>query len=542
MNRDMRNAEKGMVNVFECERDSSTMTLEQKLGMVMVGTCTHGADDLDYTFDLIRQKRLGAIWINQDRADASEIMARVKELATYPILICTDAENGFGDYTIAQAISLAAIGDSDLGYTFGKVTAVQMRQLGYNVVCNPVVDMASHNAPCGTLTRSFGSDKKRVARMVSAIARGMREAGVLTVAKHYPGGGNEQCVDTHMQEAVSMSTREELLDYHLYPYLEIMRNGHLCGVMTGHKRFPFIDPQHPASLSQRVIDVLREQGFDGLTMTDALVMMGVVLKYGQYRPIGLSIAAGNDLALPWGPSNRESMEALQNAYQEGVITDSRLDQAVRRVLAAQHLTLEPPEVTAITEQDREDFRRMNRDCIAVISDPGLSAAIPVNGKHLFVVLTEMNSDLNSGMADVDPQPREWYRPDQIARKIQSLFPASEVAFIHEFPTAAQNSQVLGKQLAFDDVVFVTFFKSAAYIGPECLTTRIIALMNALQTTKRICAVVHFGNPLVMEDIPHVPRILFGYCSRACTENAMDILSGQYPALGQVPVPIRLKED
>lgn len=514
------------------------LTVEQKLGMVFVATCTHGDEDMAFTLDMIRAHRLGAIWVDPLDPRLARIMQDIKAAADYPILICTDAENGFGPYQIAQAISLATTDNPALAYAFGKVTALQLKALGYNVVCNPVLDLSHGNAPCGSVTRSFGCDPVKVAQIGGAVARGMRDAGVLTVAKHYPGGSTSQ-TDTHMMEAVSSRTELELLDHDLYPYLEIMKQGHLCGIMTAHRRFPQIDPSRPASLSEKVIGILRDQGFDGIAMTDALVMMGIVLKYGLYDCNGLAIAAGNDLALPWGISNQKAYEALSEAYRQGVITDARLDEAVRRVLAAQHQTLTEPATKEISEQDKLDIQTINRDCIVAVTEEGLSPSISREGKHLFVILTETDADPDA-KTDVDPRPRDWYKPDRIAEKLLAAFYHSQVMTINQFPTASQNVSVFDRQLECDDVVFVTFFKSSAYIGPECLTTRIIALMEALQSTNRISAVVHFGNPYVMEDVPHVPRILFGFCSEACTMNTIDVLCGDYPAKGRLPFTIKLK--
>jgi hypothetical protein len=65
-------------------------------------------------------------------------------------------------------------------------------------------------------------------------------------------------------------------------------------------------------------------------------------------------------------------------------------------------------------------------------------------------------------------------------------------------------------------------------------------MDALQSTDRIVAHLHFGNPFVAEDAPYVPRRIIGYASRECVANALDILAGDAPAVGTLPFDLQFK--
>jgi hypothetical protein len=94
-----------------------------------------------------------------------------------------------------------------------------------------------------------------------------------------------------------------------------------------------------------------------------------------------------------------------------------------------------------------------------------------------------------------------------------------------------------KQQLYDDIVYITYYSSMCFIGRECLTPRTIDMMDALQSTDRIVAHLHFGNPFVAADAPFVPRILLGYTSNECVMNAFEILAGNAPALGIVPYEI-----
>ena len=519
------------------EIDRSTLTMEQKLGMLLCATLGYGEEDVQDALDLIRERKLGAVWVQPGYKNAMDIIRRVREEADYPILIMTDAENGYGDHKIPASIAIAAAHRSEeIAYSFGRITATLHRQMGYNVVCNPIIDVSGkQNAPCGSKTRNFGADKERTARLGAAVARGMHEAGILTVGKHYPFGGEGMPYDSHMREGFTTSTREELIEGPMYPCRKLMEEGLLDGIMVGHKRCVKVDPERPASLSKPMLDIIRELGFDGFIITDALNMMGIVLKYGYTDPIGMCVAAGCDIPLPWATKTKPSYEALLECYRKGILTDADVETALDRVLAAQHKVALLPEPGEVLTEDAENIRSLHRECIAARLEEGLTPAISRDGKHLFTIVT----DERIAEPDVDytPGPRDWFFPYKIAAAIRKLFPNSEVVTIPIYPTSNSNIPYFDKQTQYDDIVFITNYQTAAYTGREHLTTRVVDLMDALQSTDRIVAHLHFGNPFVAADAPYVPRILLGHTSELCVMDALEILAGNAPALGTVPYEI-----
>ena len=519
------------------ELNRQELTIEQKLGQLLCATLGYGEADVEDALALIRERKLGAVWVQPHYENAMDIIRRVRETADYPILIMTDAENGYGDYKIPAAIAIAAAYKSEeIAYSFGRITATLHRRMGYNIVCNPVIDVTSkYNAPCGSKTRNFGADKERTATLGAAVARGMHDAGIMTVGKHYPFGGKGMPYDSHMRESVSTSTKEEMLEGPIYPCLKLMAEGLLDGLMVGHKCCVNIDPDRPATLSKPVIDIIREQGFDGFLITDALNMMGIVLKYGYTDPIGMTVAAGCDIPLPWATKTKPSYEAMLECYKKGILTDEDVERALTRVLAAQHKAAMLPEPGEVLAEDEKNIRRLHRDCIAARCAEGLAPSISKEGKHLFTIVT----DERIAEPDVDytPGPRDWFFPYKIAARIRELFPNSEVVTIPVYPTTNSNIPYFDKQTQFDDIVFITNYQTAAYTGREHLTTRVVDLMDALQSTDRIVAHLHFGNPFVAADAPYVPRILLGHTSELCVMDTLEILAGDAPALGSIPYEI-----
>ena len=141
---------------------------------------------------------------------------------------------------------------------------------------------------------------------------------------------------------------------------------------------------------------------------------------------------------------------------------------------------------------------------------------------------------------VDTFSNGWHYPTKITNKIKETFPNSHVEPFFQFPTQGQNGRILSRSLDYDQVIFITFSESLAYCGKEHLTRRVETLISAMQYTDRISTVIHYGNPTVLENLPHIPRIIFGGVSTAATLGAVDVLAGDYPANGKPTYEVKLK--
>ena len=516
------------------ELDKSKLTTEQKLGLLLCANLNHGDKDVDDAVELIKNHSLGAVWVTHHHKQRDEIIAKVKEAADYPIIIMCDAENGCAPHNIPGPISLTAAHESEVyAYSFGRATAALCAKTGYNTVCNPLLDRRKVNSPCGGMTRTMGPDKQVVSRLGAAIARGLHDGGVLTIAKHYPSSQKTLPYDTHMREGFDMDTREELIEDALYPYRKMIEEDLIDGVMVGHNLLPNIDPDRPASLSRPVLDVLRDCGFKGFYISDALNMMGVVLKYGNYVTTPMAVEAGCDMPLSWGIPCLEAVEALKKGYSDGMITDEQLEISLDRVLAAHHRIMLLPKEQPLYDEDVANIERINRECISAVCAEGYTPAINTEGKHLFVIMTDGDASLDKVEYDAFFS-NSFYNPKAIADKIKSLFPNSFVVTHPEYPNLHQNMRLFKTQESYEDIVWITSYATQCFIGKECLTRRTVDLMDALQSTDRIVAHLHFGNPFVATDAPFIPRVLLGWNSAQCINNTLDILAGKAEALGTQP--------
>lgn len=504
------------------------LTLEQKIALTICATPIIGDKEIEPLIEMAKKRMLGSVYTSRP-----EWIAKIQEAADYPIMFV--GLPSAPELKIPQLISItAAGGKEEYAYSYGKAVAMASRKLGVNANNEMVVDLpTTGNMPCGTAMRGFGGDIHNTTRLAVAMAHGLRDGGVLNIPKHYPGA-NDLPYDSHMREGVINATEQELLKTRLLPYLEMMREGVIDGIMPGHKRDVKIDPEMPTSLSKKMLDIIRKQGFDGFYLSDALAMMGIVLKYGKLEPAAIALGAGDDFPLPWDVSTPDVYENMLDAYRRGVFTEEDVNNSVRRLIEAQNKIIEGSKIPIeIDEADLENIRKINEECIYERVEEGTSPDISRDGRHYFVIMVEESQRLCLDDENL-PGPKGWYYPVDIAKYIKELFPNSTVKTVTQFPHYDNTREILEGQTEYDDVVFMTFYKSEAYTGREYLTSRIVDLMDALQSTERISAHIHIGNPYVGAQAPYTPRYINAYCSARSINYALDVLAGIRTAKGKLP--------
>jgi beta-N-acetylhexosaminidase len=214
--------------------------------------------------------------------------------------------------------------------------ASRMHDLGFNMNLAPVLDVNVNPRNPVIGIRAFSDNVALVSRLGAEFIRGQQDADVVTVAKHFPGHGPVDSDSHQTLPVVRASAAETRL--HLQPFVAAIDAG-LDGMMTAHIAAPALSGDDtPATLSTRVLDgVLRQElGFDGLVLTDELEMHAIDRRYGVGRAAVLAVKAGADMVLiPWRVEKKtEVWEALLLAVQSEELPRARLDQAVRRILAA----------------------------------------------------------------------------------------------------------------------------------------------------------------------------------------------------------------
>ena len=222
-------------------------------------------------------------------------------------------------------------------YAIARDRGAKMRGLGITIDFAPGVDVTDAADSSVIGDRSFGADPTTVTDYAGAYARGLRDAGVLPVLKHFPGHGAGSG-DTHTGSASTPSI-EELKNHDLIPYRTLTAQAPV-GVMVGHIEVPGLTGNEPASLSPQAYALLRSGGyggppFGGVVFTDDLSgMQAISARLGVPDAVLRSLQAGADVAL-WLSTGEVPavLDRLEKAVGAGELTMSGVDAAVSRIVA-----------------------------------------------------------------------------------------------------------------------------------------------------------------------------------------------------------------
>ena len=251
-----------------------------------------------------------------------------------PMLIAADLERGAGQQVAGLTefpppLALAALEDAAVVRWAGAVTAQEARAVGINWVFAPVGDLDVLADNPIVQTRAFGGDPNRVASLVRTWIEGCQDAGALACAKHFPGHGRTT-VDSHIALPVVSESADTLRDSDLLPFSIAVECG-VASMMTAHVAYPALDASGlPATISAPIMAELRGRlRFDGLVVTDALIMDGALVGRRESDAAVQAVQAGVDLLL-YPNDARRVRDALEQALASGTLAPTRLAESLRR--------------------------------------------------------------------------------------------------------------------------------------------------------------------------------------------------------------------
>ena len=319
----------------------SSMTTRDKLAqLLMVGV--RSGDDAQA---VVANNHVGGIFIGS-WTDLSmltnEMVKNLSATTALPVAVSVDEEGGrvarlsklIGPAPSAKA--LAQMHTPDEVYSMALDRGHRMRGLGVTVDFAPDVDVTE--APDDTVIgdRSFGSDPAKVTEYAGAYARGLRDAGLLAVLKHFPGHGHGSG-DSHTGGVVTPPL-SALQNDDLVPYRTLVTAAPV-GVMVGHLQVPGLTGTDPASLSRAAVQLLRTgtgyngPAFDGPVFTDDLSSMAAINdRYSVPDAVLRALQAGNDVAL-WVTTAEVPavLDRLEKAVAAGELTMPNVDASVVRI-------------------------------------------------------------------------------------------------------------------------------------------------------------------------------------------------------------------
>jgi beta-glucosidase-like glycosyl hydrolase len=321
------------------------MTLSQKVAQLMVIRVPLNMSDREQRkFEqTLRETEVGGVCFFVGTAQQTlPLIRRFQSLSRVPLLVCIDAEWGLG-MRLKDCYAFPQNGDfgllppemDTLLYDMGREIGLQCKHMGIHVNFAPVVDVNSNPDNPVIGPRSFSADPKRVAQLGIQYMKGLQSAGVMAVAKHFPGHGDTK-TDSHFDLPVINHTREYMDTVDLYPFQQLIDAG-VEGIMTAHLQVNAYEsqPNCPSSLSSHLVNELLRQRmkFSGMVITDGLDMQGVTKYYNQGEGELAALLAGSDiLLLP--PDVPRAIKRICEAAESDPDLARLVDMRCRRVLRA----------------------------------------------------------------------------------------------------------------------------------------------------------------------------------------------------------------
>jgi beta-N-acetylhexosaminidase len=302
-----------------------------------------GTSPSDEVIALVHRGVFGVILFGRNVVDAEQVAALVAELkraAGRPLLVSIDQEGGrvarlrerHGFTELPPMRALGDVGDPALARDVGTLLGRELRAVGIDQDYAPCVDVDTNPANPVIGDRSFSRDPAVVARVGAALAEGLQSAGVAACAKHFPGHGDTS-QDSHRDLPRLPHGLERLRAVELPPFRALARAG-VASMMTAHVVFEALDPRRPATLSRRVVDVLRgECGYDGCVISDDLEMSAVAEHFPLEEAVPAALDAGLDALMVCHRADvaHRAIDLARRAVEEGTVSRARLAEARRRV-------------------------------------------------------------------------------------------------------------------------------------------------------------------------------------------------------------------
>ncbi len=297
-----------------------------------------------YIEKMVRERNVGGVLLFGYNMESEEqtrgLVDSLQELAmqtepAIPLFVAVDHEGGevqSAPWVSAQppAAEVGERADPEEARRIAERIGRELRRGSANTNFAPVVDTGFGTA---IGSRSYGDDPALVAGMGIAAVEGFERTGIVSAAKHFPNHG-AALEDSHTGRPRVDHDAQTVAQSDLPPFRAAIEAG-VPMVMVGHLVYPAIDPERPASLSPGAVELLRgELSFDGVIVTDDLVMEGAKRGGTTAEAAIAAVKAGADLLLISGPAEEQATayDAVVTAVESGEIPRERIEASGERIM------------------------------------------------------------------------------------------------------------------------------------------------------------------------------------------------------------------
>ena len=322
------------------------MSLEEKIGQLFIN---HNNDySPEYLDGVLENFHVGGMRYRPGPSAAVQEHIRYAQSKTrIPLLVASNPEMGGAgscdDGTfVSTHLQAGSHADKSIARQMGQVAGVETAALGCNWAFAPIVDIHYNWRNTVISTRAFGNTPEVVVERAKEYFDGISESPTVCAMKHFPGDGVDER-DQHVVTSYNTFGYDKWNRTYGHVYREMIGHG-VQSIMVGHIGAPELSRHFrpgvadqdimPATLAPELLqDLLRgELGFNGLILTDASQMIGLTQAMKRKDLVPATIAAGCDMFL-FFRNPAEDFAYMMDGYKSGVITEQRLHDALRRILA-----------------------------------------------------------------------------------------------------------------------------------------------------------------------------------------------------------------
>lgn len=486
----------------------------------------------------VKKYHLGGYYINRYYQPTTvHLIQMLQDQSRIPMFISADMENGAGSgfggiiadglTTFPALMAVGATGSPQYAYQMGFWTATHARMIGVNYIFSPSLDLNNNPENPIINVRSFGEDPGQVGMLGDAYIQGIQDGMGIPCAKHFPGHGNTS-EDSHIKLCRIDQSKEELINMELAPFQRAIDRTQIESIMTAHISVPSIekDESVPATLSHTILSGLlrQEMNFEGVIITDAMLMGGITTLYSPGEAAVRSIQAGADIIL-MPPDLDAAYQGVLQAVENKEISMDRLKDSVKRIIAlkAAYAILEPIfEVGPTIPKElvrKADEISFNMSCDAVTLVKNSNYTLPVSPMDVPGIIylqdkrsaeqTENDSTLDQAVVVVSPEPNK-----ETMEKVEFTLQECDVVIL------MADIQVLPDK---DSVQVPPAHESLIY--------------QAIKLDKPVI-LVSYGNPYLLNSFNEVDAYICAYrASEQMYDAVMEVIYGEKIPHGRLPVTI-----
>ena len=550
------------------------MSLDEKIGqLISIGINASFLNQESAAFkDMRRQVEEnhvgGLILFGSPVYESVVLINRMQQFAKRPLLVSADLERGAGmrffDTTdFGWVMAVGATGHPDYARRMGEITAREARALGVQQILAPVVDVNNNAANPVINVRSYGEDPQEVGRYITAFIKGAQREGVIATAKHFPGHGNT-ATDSHRGLPILNLSLADLNRIELVPFRAAVDNG-VGSVMVGHIAVPEIEPTRitplpkkpgakptyadsevivenataPASMSPALTGLLRRDlGFEGIIVTDALDMSGLTIYFNQEEAAVRAVLAGADMLLkPADADAGPAIKGLREAVKSGRLTEQRIEESARRILAAKYdLGLVKQRIAPIDEVDKIVS---SPDALKLTQEIAEHAITLVRNDARLLPINNLRADARIfNLAITNGDDRAFVSNPFVSALTRSGRKV-ETIVLDDRSSDAEAQKALERAQGADLVIASLYGRvrtgQSASIG---LPEQGARALDSLLSRGAPVIGISFGNPYVLQSFPQMKTYLVAYGDMpALQQAAARAILGDMDITGRLPITL-----